>query len=64
MGKKRHVKIQQGGYSIALSRDLAAKEASERGEACLYCRDYYPNAKKQKGLSFVCGSCIENKFRY
>lgn len=64
MGKKRHVAVQQGRYNLALARDLAGKEASERGESCLYCRDYFPNAKKQKGLSFVCGDCIENKFRY
>lgn len=58
MGKKRHVSVQQGRYNIALTRDLAAKEASERGAECLYCRDYFSNARKPSGsLSFVCSDC-------
>lgn len=63
MAKKRYVKLEQGRYNINLHRDLAGKEANERGTACLYCGDYYPNAKKSGVLSFVCSPCVERAYR-
>ena len=59
MAKKRYVKVEQGRYNVALSRDLAAYEARRTGESCLYCGDYHPNARKQGSLSFVCKDCTQ-----
>lgn len=62
MAKKRYVKLEQGRYNIALSRDVANFEAKTTGQSCLYCRDYFPSARKRGNESYVCKDCIERSF--
>ena len=59
MAKKRYVKLEQGRYNVSLSRAEASYEASKTGESCIYCGNYYPNARKSiAGRSFACDPCL------
>ena len=60
MGKARTRFVATNNY-IRTTRDEAHVVASKYGRECIYCREYFPNAIKDK--VHVCKSCY-SKSRY